>query len=180
MLKTITLNLEVVESMLYYWSSVADREKVVESFFVDVANMEAMKLVQSPEFSAESIRKVLSSIQNKELLSAATKPEKRFWSKNMWIADDVSLATKMAQPIKVMNVDDLVERLNKKYPDMKQEKIVVHIAPLHIEPYYIVGDQLIMNFFKIYFDADDNAMFEDMPIKDFIFEKLCELIEKNN
>ena len=180
MLKSITLNLEVIESMLYYWSSVADREKVVESFFVDVANMEAMKLVQSPEFSEESIRKVLSAIQNRELLSAATKPEKRFWSKNMWIADDVSLATKMAQPIKVMNVDDLVEKLNEKYPDMKQEKIVVHIAPLHLDPYYIVGDALIMNFFKIYFDADDNAMFEDMPIKDFIFEKLCELIEKNN
>ena len=180
MLKNIVLNLEVVESMLYYWSSVADREKVAESFFVDVADMDAMKLVQSPEFSAESIRKVLSSIQNKELLSAATKPEKRFWSKNMWIADDVSLASKMAQPIKVMNVDDMVEKLNEKYPDIKQEKIIVHIAPLHIDPYYIVDGQLVLNFFKIYFDANDNAMFEDMPIKDFIFEKLCELIEKED
>ncbi len=180
MLKNIVLNLEVVESMLYYWSSVADREKVAESFFVDVAAMDAMKLVQSPEFSAESIRKVLSSIQNKELLSAATKPEKRFWSKNMWIADDVSLASKMAQPIKVMNVDDMVEKLNEKYPDIKQEKIIVHIAPLHIDPYYIVDGQLVLNFFKIYFDANDNAMFEDMPIKDFIFEKLCELIEKED
>lgn len=180
MLKNIILNLEVVESMLYYWSSVADREKVMESFFVDVANMDAMKLVQSPEFSEESIRKVLSAIQNRELLSAATKPEKRFWSKNMWIADDVSLATKMAQPVKVLNVDDMVEKLNEKYPDIKQEKIIVHIAPLHLDPYYIIDGQLVMNFFKIYFDSDDNAMFEDMPIKDFIFEKLCELIEKEN
>lgn len=178
MLKSITLNLEVIESMLYYWSSMTDREKVAESFFVDIANMDAMKLVQSPEFDEESIRKVLSAIQNRELLSNATKPEKRFWSKNMWIADDSSLASKMAQPIKVMNVDDLVARLNEKYPDIKQEKIIVHIAPLHLDPYYIVDGQLVMNFFKIYFDQEDNVMFEDIPIKEYIFERLCELVEK--
>lgn len=38
--------------------------------------MEAMKLIQTEDFNGESIRKVLSSIQNRELLSAATKPEK--------------------------------------------------------------------------------------------------------
>lgn len=179
MLKSITINLEVVESMLYYWSSVVDREKVNESFFVDVANMEAMKLAQSPEFSEESIRKVLSSIQNRELLSSATKPEKRFWSKNMWIAEDVSLATKMAQPIKVLNIDDFVEKLNTKYPNCNVERIIVHIAPLHLDPYYIVNDALILNFFTIYFDENDNALIDGLPIKDYIFDRLCELVEKN-
>ncbi|SFE67991.1 TDE2712 family protein [Peptostreptococcus sp. D1] len=179
MIKSVTINLEVIESMLYYWSTVVDREKVNESFFVDVANMEAMKLVQSPEFTEESIRKVLSSIQNRELLSAATKPEKRFWSKNMWIAEDVSLATKMAQPVKVLNVDDLVEKLNEKYPDSNLEKITVHIAPLHLDPYYIAGDALLINFFTIYFDENDNAVVDGKPLKDYVFERLCELVEKN-
>lgn len=179
MLKSININLEVVESMLYYWSSVADREKVVESFFVDVANMEAMELIVSEDFTKESIRKVLSAIQNKELLSNATKPEKRFWSKNMWIADDVSVATMMAQPVKVMNVDDLVDKVNEKYGDKcKFENIKVHITPLHLDPYYIVDNQIVLNFFKIYFDENDNALFEDMPIKDYIFERICEAIEK--
>lgn len=177
MLKNIVLNLEVVESMLYYWSSVADREKVNESFFVDVANMDAMKLVQSEDFTEDSIRKVLSSIQNKELLSAATKPEKRFWSKNMWIAEDVSLATKMAQPVKVLNVDDMVEKLNEKYPNIEQEKIIVHITPLHREPYYIVDGQIVINFFMIYFDEDGNALFDGKPIKEYIYDRICELIE---
>ena len=63
MLKSITLNLEVIESMLYYWSSMADREKVAESFFVDIANMDAMKLVQSPEFDEESIITLLKDFQ---------------------------------------------------------------------------------------------------------------------
>ena len=177
MVNNIVTNLEVVESMLYYWSSVADREKVNESFFVDVANMEAMKLIQTEDCNGESIRKVLSSIQNRELLSAATKPEKRFWSKNMWIAEDVSIATKMAQPIKVLNVDDLVEKLNEKYPDFNQEKIVVHFTPLHRDPYYIKDGQIIINFFMIYFDENDQAVIDGQNIKDYVFDRLCELAE---
>lgn len=178
MIKSIVINLEVVESMLYYWSSVADREKVNESFFVDVANMDAMKLVQTEDFNEESIRKVLSSIQNRELLSIATKPEKRFWSKNMWIAEDVSVATKMAQPIKVLNVDDLVEKLNKEYPDFDQEKIVVHVAPLHREPYYIKAGQVVINLFMIYFDENDQALIDGQNIKDYIYYRLCELAKQ--
>lgn len=58
------------------------------------------------------------------------------------------------------------------------EKIVVHITPLHLDPYYIFDNQIILNFFKIYFDENDNALFEDMPIKDYIFERICEAIEK--
>ena len=177
MVNNIVINLEVVESMLYYWSSIADREKVNESFFVDIANMEAMKLIQTDDFNEESIRKVLSSIQNRELLSSATKPEKRFWSKNMWIADDVSIATKMAQPIKTLNVDDLVARLNKEYPNFNQEKIIVHFTPLHREPYYIIGNQIIINFFMIYFDENDHPLFDGQDIKEYIYARLCELAQ---
>lgn len=177
MLKGIRVNLEVIESMLYYWATIVDREKVSESFFVDVANMEAMKLVQTDEFSQESIRKVLSAIQNRELLSNASKPEKRFWSKNMWIAEDVSLATKMATPVKLLNVDDLVSELNNKYSDIPYEYITVHIAPLHLHPYYIFDDKLVINFFNIYFDENDNALMDAKPLKDYVFERLCELIE---
>ncbi len=178
MLKKIRVDLEVVESMLYYWSSVSDREKVNESFFFDVAKMDAMKLAVGEGFTSDSIRKVLSSIQNRELLSIASKAEKRFWSKNMWIAEDVSIATKMAQPIKVMNVDDLVDVVNKKYPDIKMEEIKVHIAPLHVDPYYIVDGQILINFFMIYFDENENAVIEGTPVKEYILERVFELIEK--
>lgn len=177
MLKSIKVNLEVIESMLYYWSTIIDREKVNESFFVDVANMDAMKLIQSEDFSSESIRKVLSAIQNRELLSNATKPEKRFWSKNMWIAEDPSLATKMATPAKLLNLDDMVDTLNKKYGDIKYENITVHIAPLHIKPYYIFDSNLVINFFGIYLDENDNAIIDGKPMKEYIFDRLCELIE---
>lgn len=178
MVKTIKVNLEVIESMLYYWSSVVDKEKVSESFFFDVADMDAMKLVTSENFSKDSIRKVLSAIQNRELLSAATKEEKRFWSYNMWIAEDVSLASKMAQPVKLLNVDDLVEKLNANYPENQIDDIVIHIAPLHLQPFYIVNNNLLINFFSIHFNENDEALIDGKPLKEYIVEKLSELIEK--
>ncbi len=178
MINTIKTNLEVVESMLYYWSAVVDKEKVNESFFVDVANMEAMKLAKSENFNEESIRKVLSSIQNRELLSAATKEEKRFWSYNMWIAEDVSLASKMAQPVKLLNVDDLAESLNTKFPNSNVENITIHITPLHLQPYYIKDNNLLINFFSIYFNENDEAMIDGKLFRDYIIEKLEELLSK--
>ena len=78
-----------------------------------------------------------------------------------------------------MNVDDLVDKVNEKYGDKcKYENIKIHITPLHLEPYYIVDNQIILNFFKIFFDENDNAIFEDKPIKEYIFDKICEMIEK--
>ncbi|MDO5707745.1 MAG: hypothetical protein Q4P31_03865 [Andreesenia angusta] len=180
MLKRINVNLEPVESMLYYWSSVSDKEKVAESFFIDVANMEAMKSVFTDEFNAESVRKVLSSIQNAELLSTATKPEKRFWSNNMWMMEDLGLTEAMAQPIKVLNLNHLVERLNDEIPDIDKEEITVYFAPLHLDPYYIVDDKIIINFFRIMVDlyGDNSVKIEGESIEDFCYEKLKELLNK--
>lgn len=178
MLKRINVNLEPVESMLYYWSSVSEKEKVAESFFIDVANIESMKAVFNDDFNEESVRKVLSAIQNSELLSVATKPEKRFWNNNMWMMEDLGLTEAMAQPIKVLNLNGLVDKLNEEISNIDKEEVTVYFAPLHLDTYYIVNDKLIINFFRIMVDLYGNgsAKIEGENIEDFCFEKLKEML----
>lgn len=175
MLKNIIINLEAIESMLYYWSVVADKEKVSESFFIDFANSKPMNLVKREDFNEESIRKVLSSIQNRELLSQATKAEKRFWSKNMWMAEDVDLSRKMAEPFKKLNLDSELSDINKNLPNLDFEQVNIYIAPLHLDPYYIVENNIIINFFMLYFDEDENPVFDSKPLKKYIIDKFSEL-----
>ena len=179
MIKQIELNLEAVESMLYLWSALAEKEKVAESFFVDVANMYPMKAIMTKNFNEESVRKVLSAIQNRELLSDATKEEKRFWNNNMWMMEDLELPNMMAKPIKVLNVNHLIEKLNKEFPDNKKEILKVYIAPLHLDDHYIVDGNLIINFFRIMLPDGENAFIESMPIDDYIYEKLKEVLKHN-
>lgn len=177
MLKRINVNLEPLESMLYYWASVSEGDKVAESFFVDVANMDSMKAAFTDEFNEESVRKVLSAIQNKELLSVATKAEKRFWNNNMWMMEDLGLTEAMAQPVKVLNLDSLIDRLNDEISDIEQEEVTVYFAPLHLDTYYIVDGKVIINFFKIMVDlyGDGSVKIEGQSIEGFVYDKLKEL-----
>lgn len=175
MLKNIIINLEAIESMLYYWSAVADKEKVSETFFIDFANSKPMNMIQREDFNEESIRKVLSSIQNRELLSQATKPEKRFWSKNMWMAEDLSLSRKMAEPFKKLNLDSELDDINKNIPNLPFEEINIYIAPLHLDTYYIVENNIIINYFMLYFDEGDNPLFDGKNLREYLLERISEL-----
>ena len=85
MLKKITVNLEEIESMLYFWHSTKDREKVSEVYLHEIAVMPGLAGTYSEEFNQESVRKVLSAITNRERLSSLTKAEGRFWNNNMWM-----------------------------------------------------------------------------------------------
>lgn len=182
MLKHINVNLEPVESMLYYWSSVSEKDKVPESFFVDVAKMDSMQAAfkASEEFNEESVRKVLSAIQNAEPLSVATKPERRFWNNNMWMMEDLGLTDAMAQPIKVLNLNGLVDKLNEEVPDIEEEEVTVYFAPLHLDTYYIVDDKLIINFFRVMVDlyGDGSVKIEGQSVEDFCYDKLKEMLSK--
>ncbi len=39
----VDINFETIESMLYYWHTLKDREKVPERFIYDIAEMPGMK-----------------------------------------------------------------------------------------------------------------------------------------
>ena len=56
---SIKINNEVVEMMLYFWQSASEGQKVVESFIIDVANRDEMKLIYNDKFDEEAVRRVL-------------------------------------------------------------------------------------------------------------------------
>ncbi|WP_035291776.1 MULTISPECIES: hypothetical protein [Clostridiaceae] len=177
MLKTIKVNLDEVESMLYFWQATSEKERVSEQYMVDVAAMKGISASYDEEFDAESVRKVLSSITNKELLSKKTKKEGRFWNYNMWVMEDLEYTLSMVQPVKQLNLDSLVEKL--KDVDSKYEEVEVRFSPLSLEDYIIKDNSLIINFFKVKpSDFDDNTFIDGVEIKEYICEKLKEVIAK--
>lgn len=177
MLKTIKVNLDEVESMLYFWQATSEKERVSEQYMADVAAMKGISASYDDEFNAESVRKVLSAITNKELLSKKTKKEGRFWNYNMWVMEDLEYTLAMVQPVKKLNLDSLVEKL--KDVESKYEEVEVRFSPLSTEDYIMKDNTLIINFFRVKpSDFDDNTFIGDVEIKEYICEKLKELIQK--
>lgn len=78
MAKSIKTNLDIIESLLYFWQASSEGEKTGEDYIRSVASMDDMKYVYNDEFTEEEARRVLSSISNRELLSDTTKPERKF------------------------------------------------------------------------------------------------------
>ena len=167
----IVIKNEILEMMLYIWDSVHQKEKIADSFFFEIADNPNMKyLYDGEEFTLDSVRKVLSAISNRELLNKPTKKESRFWSKNMWMLEDLGFTNMMVEPVKQLNLTDLEDKLP------KDEYEVVFI-PGHMDEYYIDGNKLVINFFNIVIDffGDGPATIADKPIKEYIEEKLLSM-----
>lgn len=177
MVKTITVNLDTVEMMLFFWQSVAEREKVGEEFMREVADKDDMKYLYNENFSQESVRKVLSAISNRELLNNPTKEESRFWNYNMWMLEDLDNMNNMVKPVKTLNLDDIKEKIKDK--DTKVETLEVVFVPGHLEEYYIDENKLVINFFRLMVDFMDETKINiaGKPMKEYIEEKILEVIK---
>ncbi|WP_296865467.1 hypothetical protein [Thermosyntropha sp.] len=174
----IKLNLEEIEAMLYFWTATVEREKVHESYLDEIAKMPGLSACYDEEFNAESVRKVLSAITNRELLSQKTKKEGRFWNNNMWMTEDLEYTNMMINPLKKLNLDDIAEEIKNNANSNKYEQIEVLFSPLHFDEYIIKDNKLIINFFRVRpDDMDENkATIEGKEIKEYIKEKLLELL----
>lgn len=174
MLNRIRLNLDVLEMMIYYWDSVSSRERVSDSYFVEIAEKENMKYLYNEEFTRDSVRKVLSAISNREKLSNTTKAEGRFWNNNMWILEDMELTNMMVQPVKTLNLDGYLEELREK---CGFEEIEVAFIPGHLDECYMYGNKLIINFFRVNASPwDDSVKIEGVDFKEYIHSKLIEMV----
>lgn len=177
MLQNIKIDLESIEAMLYFWQATSEKENISEMFFYDVAAMKGLKLCYDDEFNDESVRRVLSAIKNRELLSNATKKELRFWNNNMWMLEDLEYTNLMVSPVKKLNLDNLTPILKEKFPNSKYETLEVIFAPLHVDEYLIKDNCLIINFFRVKpSDFDDTTSIGDKLIADYILEKLTQLL----
>lgn len=176
MIKNIKVNLEAIEAMLYFWQASSEKEKVSEKFINDVAAMPAMTLAYDEDFNAESVRKVLSAVTNRELLSDKNKKEGRFWNNNMWMMEDLEYTNLMVQPLKKLNLQSLLEKINTKIKNPNYEELEVFFSPLHVQDYLIKDNKLIINFFRVKpGDIDDNLYIDGKLIIEYIEEKLEEI-----
>jgi hypothetical protein len=177
MINRIKVNLEAIEAMLYFWQAVNDRDNISEMFIYDVAAMPGLALAYEDEFNEESVRRALSAIKNREIFSRSSKKEGRFYSNNLWMMEDLSYTNSMVVPLKKLNLEFLTDELNSKYPNSIYEELEVIFSPLHVEDYLIKDNKLIINFFKVK-PGDDEAFIGDMKLKEYIKEKLEELLSK--
>ena len=180
MVQRIRVNLEEIESMLYFWQATNDKEKVAESYLNEIGSMPGLAASFDDEFNAESVRKVLSAITNREILSQKTKKEARFWNNNMWMMEDLSHTDNMVKPLKKLNIDDMVEELKDAEGSSKHEELEVRFSPLHMDEYLIKENMLIINFFKVTPSFEDEGIttIDGKQLKDYIKEKLEELLQK--
>lgn len=161
----VKINTEVLELFIYYWQATGDREKVSDIFLSELAERKELKVLFNDEFTSDSIRKVLSSITNREILSVKTKPEGRFWNNNMWVLEDLGIAMGMMTPIKQLNGEQFKEFVDK--------DLTINFIPGHLETYYWFENQLFINFFKLATDFETgNVKIEGKSLEEYIKELL--------
>lgn len=178
MLKRIKLNLEAVEAMLYFWQAASEKDNISESFFYDVAEMDGLKIAYDDEFNGESVRRTLSAIKNREPFEG-TKKEKKFWNNNMWMMEDLEFTRAMADPVKSLNLDDLVSKLKDVENVHDYEEVQVIFSPLHSDEYIISSNKLVINFFRVKLDVmDGSSTIAGLSIKDYVESKLKELLTR--
>jgi hypothetical protein len=179
MLNSIKVNLEAIEALLYFWNAVNDRENISEMFIYDIAAMPGLTLAYDDEFNEESVRRSLSAIKNREIFSRDNRKEGRFYNNNLWMMEDLEYTNLMVAPIKKLNLEFLIGNLNSKYPTSAFEQLEVIFSPFHLDEYIIKDNKLIINFFRVKpSDFDDSTFIGDKEIKQYITEKLEELISK--
>ena len=175
MIKIINKNLNVIESMLYFWQATKEKEKVGENYLVTLSEYDEMKLLYSDDFNAESVRKSLSAISNREMLNGGTQKERQFWNNNMWMMEDMDYMRMMVDPLKKLNFDTLIDSINSK-KDIALEEIEVVFIPANKEECIIKGNKLVINFFKVTPDLMDEKIttIEGKNLIEYIEEKILE------
>lgn len=168
----ININTEVVEMMIFFWSSVAEKEKVAEPYIISVAERPEMKLIYDDEFKEEGVRSVLSAISNRELLNGGSKKDKRFWNNNMWMMEDLGVMQAMIDPMKQLNLQEDEGELSTK---SGFDEVNVIFVPGATDFFKVVDNNLVVNFFKIavdIFGGTGEVTFDGKSLKDAIEEKI--------
>jgi hypothetical protein len=163
----VTNDFDLMEMMLFFWDSVSEKEKVSDEYFATIAARNEMKVLYNSEFTERSVSKVLSAISNREKLNDRTKSESRFWNNNMRMLDDSEMRKLLIAPVKVLNFAEL----EAKHPESSRTIKCVFV-PGYDGEYYVSGDTVYINFFKLFNDMDkpEKIVMDGKPFKERIFE----------
>lgn len=92
--------------------------------------------------------------------------------------EDLSFTDKMVQPLKILNIDSLIEELKDLPGNDKYDEIEVFFSPLHFDEYIIKGNKLVVNFFKVKpDDSQDIAYIDGVELKDYLKARLEEMLK---
>jgi len=180
MIKRIKINLDVVEAMLYYWQATSEKEKVGESYILSIGDFPEMEYLYGEGFDKESVRKVLSAISNREVLNSESKKDRKYWNNNMWMLEDLEFTNMMVTPLKTLNLNNLMDKLNAINEAFEYEQIEVIFVPGHLDEYVIDENKLVVNFFRVMPDLyeEGKITIAGKDLKDYLEEKLVELVSK--
>ncbi len=177
MIKNINLNLEAIEALHFFWIAASDKESVSEQFFHDIGEMKAVTQMFDDEFNAESVRRALSAIKNREPFTG-NKKERKFWNLNMWAMEDLELTNLMITPLKKLNLGSMKEKLAECNNANNYETVEVYFSPMHDDEYFVKENKLVINFFKIRtsFENDD-ILIDGVELTDYIEAKVKEVLK---
>lgn len=166
---SIKVRLDVIEYLIYFWESIAQREKVADRYFHEVADNPDMRLIYDEEFKPESVVKVLSAITNREMLNSPTKKESRFWGQNLRMIEDLDAMRIIVNPVKTLNLDHLRDKIDK--------DIEVVFVPDTMDEYRIIDDKLVVNFFRIMpsIFGDGSVTLDGKDLNSYFEEKVLEV-----
>lgn len=171
MLNTIKINFETIELMDFYWQTAARRQKLADSYLLDIANRPEMQTIYTEDFDSNSVRKVLSAVINYEPVNEATEKELEFYRSNKFFADDPGNVELTLPTIKTLNVDALKAEFQ---GESNYQDVTINFIPAYDMVSKIEGNVLTINFFKLGVDFADfeTVLVEGQPLKSFIQNKL--------
>lgn len=171
LMKTVKIDFDVLEMMVFFWESVASKDKIGDEYFVEIAEKPQMEVSYTEGFSKDSVRRVLSSISNRERLNDRTPLESRFWNNNMWILEDLQVMRNMMAPIKTLSLKETVEKNEIR---CNNDELEVIFIPAHTEEYYFKDNKLYINFFKLTpdFENPENIKIAGLPLKEYVIKQV--------
>lgn len=175
MIKTIKINYEVIELMDFYWQTAARREKLTDSYLLDIAKRPEMQTIYHDDFNENSVRKVLSAVINYEPVNEATKKEMEFYNFNKFFADDPGNVDLTLPSIKTLNINEFLKELPE---EIRYDEIQINFIPAYDIIDKIEGNTLTVNFFKLGVDFTDfeTVLINNQPLKDYLRGKILEML----
>lgn len=144
-MSNIKTNLNGLEIMVFFWNSLISKEKVSETFINDLCSMKEFSYIYNEDFSNESLRRVLSALNNKEPFTG-NKVERKYYSNNLMVLEYVDQVQPKIDTIKKLNLEKLTSKITQNI-----EIIIIPGTSEGIEKY---DDKVIVDFFKLRLSGD--------------------------
>ena len=142
----LKLNLNLLEAMYFFWTSVSSKEKISEKYINDVANDSAFTQVYGEEFTKESVRRCLSALSNREPFTG-NKAETIFYSRNLMILEYIDTLQDKMNAFKNLRLTDISNSLH--YPSITSD-LTIFVVPSPYDTVVQKNNSIILNFFKFH------------------------------